>query len=166
MPTRPLIPVLLVIPDHCQDIARTEPANGTGAVAGHFDCTCRPDDKACWMQELFLLLKISTEGSACFFQVQPMGYREGKPQVIDCFLRLIPGIHRSCQYIHVFRLEVLHMLLEISQLLIAERSPVAPVNQEHPVSPTEVLVNSDLTVFHCLKAHVRKSVSCVQECSL
>ena len=135
------VPVLLVIPDHPQNVGRLETTDGPGAVTGHFDGARGPDHKTRGLEIQLLRFIKPPEKAKGRFRVQAMGHGKGEPQLVDGLLRFRESVHRAREYPHVFGLELVQVSLEVSQLLTAEGSPVSPVEKNHSVAPSEVLIN-------------------------
>lgn len=136
-------PSALIEPDQTKDILCREAADRPSAVTGYHKAVIRANDEGRGMQELLFPVVVRAGRLRHFFRVQAIPDRISDSEFLNGLSGLFKRVNRSCDDLDPFRLEVLKVCLEISQLLITERSPVPPVYEEHPVSVCGVFREAD-----------------------
>jgi hypothetical protein len=85
------------------------------------------------VKKLFLFVIIRARNSRHFLCDQAVGDRIADPDFLNHFSRLLNWVNRCGKDLDLFLFEFLGKALKVSQLLIAERSPMTAVDQDYPV---------------------------------
>lgn len=114
------------------------------------------------MQELLALV---IEGPCEFgnlFRIKAVGDLHGESKLERGLLGLVRRICGACHHVYGFLCEVLEEGLEVSQLLIAEGSPVSPVEEENSVTFLQVIWQREFPPVNESKINPGKRIPGVQ----
>jgi hypothetical protein len=104
------------------------------AVTGHNDGLFWTEQKVRGMKIFLLFFVIGSGHPRYFLRDQAVTDWKGDPMFINHLSRFLNRVDRCCNDLDLFRLEFLIQCLEVSQLLIAERSPMTAIDQDYTVS--------------------------------